>query len=317
MHITQTLKLAGPLVALLLPPLKHAYAGLPAAPNCSALEVERALKTPIYLSNLPMERVVRKVGIEAVQPAGSEQIPSLSIGAKPYELAQGIAADAPRLWRGLETSAAVQMKNLAEKNGWQEAFVEAWPTRDEYGIFTWTMSRFKTNAESEWQWLRSDRHAYEHKVTDSIPPPILPEALPLRSRETAKSLFAEMEELGGLYDKPGIGNTVWVRQQAEQSITIAWPSPEARRELAAAFLANPIEWKNAWDDGHFAVVIGYDSDHLYFMDPSLTGNYAFIPISEFLDRWHDVDGTERLHNFGMIVTKGAPTFSHDVAIHME
>jgi len=38
------------------------------------------------------------------------------------------------------------------------------------------------------------------------------------------------------------------------------------------------------------------------MDPSTLGHYTFIPIPEFLDRWHDVDDGTRLNHFGMMIT---------------
>lgn len=43
-----------------------------------------------------------------------------------------------------------------------------------------------------------------------------------------------------------------------------------------------------WNDGHYLVVIGLDSEKVYFMDPSLLGGRGFIPVPEFLDRWHEV-----------------------------
>ncbi len=57
----------------------------------------------------------------------------------------------------------------------------------------------------------------------------------------------------------------------------------------------------SWNEGvrlvgpnHYAVAIGYDEKHIYFMDPSTLGHYTFIPIAEFLDRWHDMDGQVKL-----------------------
>jgi hypothetical protein len=58
------------------------------------------------------------------------------------------------------------------------------------------------------------------------------------------------------------------------------------------------------------VAIGYDAKNMYFMDPATTGNYTYIPIPEFLTRWHDVDGHTRLRNFGMVISKGEPTFNY-------
>lgn len=50
--------------------------------------------------------------------------------------------------------------------------------------------------------------------------------------------------------------------------------------------------------GHYAVVIGFDQAHCFFMDPALGGGaYGYLPVFELVRRWHDVglDGacTER------------------------
>ncbi len=49
------------------------------------------------------------------------------------------------------------------------------------------------------------------------------------------------------------------------------------------------DWKNRWEDGHYAVLVGIDQDYLYFMDPSTLGSYAFIAAKEFIERWHDYE----------------------------
>lgn len=56
-------------------------------------------------------------------------------------------------------------------------------------------------------------------------------------------------------------------------------------------------WSELWDDGHYAVVLGMDSEKIYFMDPSLLGSKGFIPIKEFLERWHDIvsSGEHKYH----------------------
>jgi predicted double-glycine peptidase len=50
-----------------------------------------------------------------------------------------------------------------------------------------------------------------------------------------------------------------------------------------------VRWRDAWEDGHYVVAIGLDADRLYVMDPSTAGRYAFVPLSELLDRWHDYE----------------------------
>ncbi len=67
----------------------------------------------------------------------------------------------------------------------------------------------------------------------------------------------------------------------------------------------PIKWGDDWKDGHYMVLVGYDTTNLFFMDPATLGSYTYIPINEFTDRWHDVDGKERLHNFGMTLKSPA------------
>lgn len=61
---------------------------------------------------------------------------------------------------------------------------------------------------------------------------------------------------------------------------------------------------DAWDDGHYAVVVGYDQSNIYFMDPSTLGNYTCIPTEAFLTRWHDcyeeAGKVIRLNRFGMV-----------------
>jgi predicted double-glycine peptidase len=88
--------------------------------------------------------------------------------------------------------------------------------------------------------------------------------------------------------------------------------------LLQAWRSEPGSWEENWSDGHYAVANGYDEQNIYFMDPSTAGTYTFIPISEFMERWHDVDGEDtRYHQFGMIISKSRPVFNRDIAIHME
>ncbi len=77
------------------------------------------------------------------------------------------------------------------------------------------------------------------------------------------------------------------------------------------------DYKTDWEDGHFSIAVGYDQDNIYFMDPSTFGHYTFISLKEFLERWHDVDGAEKVFNFGMTITKGDPWYEGDLILKME
>lgn len=49
-------------------------------------------------------------------------------------------------------------------------------------------------------------------------------------------------------------------------------------------------YKDAWEDGHYAIAIGYNEENIFFMDPSTGGCYTYIPKDKLDDRWHDYDG---------------------------
>ena len=79
-------------------------------------------------------------------------------------------------------------------------------------------------------------------------------------------------------------------------------------------------YADAWEDGHYVVVVGYSDEHFYFMDPSTLGNYTFLPVNEFLQRWHDCydeDGcTVRLYQFGMTLRGAAVQYAPDCVVRM-
>lgn len=88
--------------------------------------------------------------------------------------------------------------------------------------------------------------------------------------------------------------------------------------LVQAWPDSPVKWPESWDEGHYAVAIGYDDRNIYFMDASTLGHYTFIPIPEFLDRWHDKDDQEKLIHFGMVITReGATIYNPDIIKRLE
>lgn len=76
-------------------------------------------------------------------------------------------------------------------------------------------------------------------------------------------------------------------------------------------------WESDWGDGHWVVAIGYDNKNIYFMDPSTLGNYTFIPLAEFLERWHDEDlQKNKLHHFGIIISKSKSAYDNNMILRM-
>jgi predicted double-glycine peptidase len=66
-------------------------------------------------------------------------------------------------------------------------------------------------------------------------------------------------------------------------------------------LADLKPWDTDWDDGHYVVLVGYDQRSFFFMDPSTSGKYAFIPRAELEERWHDVVGPTNVHTQRMAI----------------
>jgi predicted double-glycine peptidase len=82
--------------------------------------------------------------------------------------------------------------------------------------------------------------------------------------------------------------------------------------LIQAWPEKPVDWSQDWKDGHYVVAIGYDEDNIYFMDPATIGNYTYIPVDEFLSRWHDEDRPGvKLINFGIVIDGKEPVYDPD------
>lgn len=61
-----------------------------------------------------------------------------------------------------------------------------------------------------------------------------------------------------------------------------------------------IDYSTAYDEGHYAVVVGLDENFIYFMDPANRFGYSYLPIPEFEARWHDQMSGQRME--GLAIT---------------
>lgn len=77
-----------------------------------------------------------------------------------------------------------------------------------------------------------------------------------------------------------------------------------------AWQDSPKDWATDWDDGHYVVLVGYDKDNLYFMDPSTDDQYAYIPKDQFMQRWHDVLGPQNEKVQHMMVAVQGSGYPH-------
>jgi predicted double-glycine peptidase len=67
------------------------------------------------------------------------------------------------------------------------------------------------------------------------------------------------------------------------------------------------EWRSNYDDGHYAIVIGYNDKAVFFEDPS-SFYRTWLNSNEFLARWHDLDPRtgRKLERFGMVLLGKPP-----------
>ncbi len=56
--------------------------------------------------------------------------------------------------------------------------------------------------------------------------------------------------------------------------------------------------------GHYVNAIGYDSNHIYFEDPSMKGSRGMLPFKEFEKRWHDKgEKNQSFTRYGIVIWK--------------
>lgn len=75
-----------------------------------------------------------------------------------------------------------------------------------------------------------------------------------------------------------------------------------------AWPATPIaDYAQAWDDGHYVVVLAVERDRLIFEDPSLLGSRGVLSPRDFDRRWHDQDGPLRRQRLGILIAGRRPS----------
>lgn len=76
-------------------------------------------------------------------------------------------------------------------------------------------------------------------------------------------------------------------------------------------------WENIWNSGHYVVVVGFDKDNFYFMDPWFKGSWNYLPKRELVSRWHDVDGNpgpdgaivEEVRHLALVISRNYQPFN--------
>jgi ABC-type bacteriocin/lantibiotic exporter with double-glycine peptidase domain len=76
------------------------------------------------------------------------------------------------------------------------------------------------------------------------------------------------------------------------------------------------DWREDNEDGHYAIVVGYNGYTIVFEDPA-SFRKTWMTEKEFISRWHDVDPRtkERLDHFAMVLLGKQP--ARKVLEHMD
>ena len=71
------------------------------------------------------------------------------------------------------------------------------------------------------------------------------------------------------------------------------------------------DWRHDYNDGHYAIVIGYTDNIIVFEDPS-SFRKVWLKEKEFLARWHDVDPRtgEKFEQFAMVLLGREPVIKN-------
>jgi hypothetical protein len=173
------------------------------------------------------------VNIEAY----SDQRSPVYMGSKPYEMATGAPLKSvPELPAYLESDLKRLSQSLKKALKEPKVEFEVYPGMYDYGV-TWVFSRWRKSAGDPWIMLNE---AHFSKLMESfndpfVRAPILPKRiLPSSTAKRFASVFAEVRELEGLYDKPVFGDCVWANHDGSASVG-AWLPLSERRLNKEAF----------------------------------------------------------------------------------
>jgi ABC-type bacteriocin/lantibiotic exporter with double-glycine peptidase domain len=84
--------------------------------------------------------------------------------------------------------------------------------------------------------------------------------------------------------------------------------------LAQAWKKSKVRYQRTKSFGHYMIVIGFDEKKLYFEDPAMFGR-GYIPIKEFIKRWHALDKDE-VKRFGIAVW-GKKPYDYDKFVRIK
>lgn len=86
----------------------------------------------------------------------------------------------------------------------------------------------------------------------------------------------------------------------EKMLDKGWPIIVAYQDWAHK--PSETNYHKTWDNGHYAVLIGYDSQRFWFIDPSSDKRVRYLDKKDFEGRWRDITSKGKIyHNWGLAI----------------
>jgi hypothetical protein len=77
------------------------------------------------------------------------------------------------------------------------------------------------------------------------------------------------------------------------------------------------DWRTDYDDGHYAVAIGYNDTCVFFADPAEYSR-TYLTYEELEDRWHDLDDDNKTKvSYLAVIITGEKKYDSKDIMHME
>jgi ABC-type bacteriocin/lantibiotic exporter with double-glycine peptidase domain len=129
------------------------------------------------------------------------------------------------------------------------------------------------------------------------------EALGTGADGTATSDMVVVAQRHGFQVKSSCG---WALPEVKQMVNVGDPVIVLLQAWADRYMTTE-DWRNDYEDGHYAIVIGFEKRVLLFEDPA-SFRRTWLSEREFLARWHDRDTktNEILERFGMALMGRQP-----------
>lgn len=91
----------------------------------------------------------------------------------------------------------------------------------------------------------------------------------------------------------------------EAMIDKGWPVIVAYQDWASK--PSETNYHKSWDNGHYSVLVGYDDERFWFLDPSSDRKKRSLDKKDFAGRWRDITTKGKIfHRWGLAVGPKKP-----------